>query len=66
MSPKTFKILRVKLDWSRLLGFDQVKAAQATANSRQSRTLIGAKIGTKVGTKSGGGGDSGVTVILYR
>lgn len=45
----------VKLDWSRLLGFDQVAAAadQPEAASRLSDPRL-AKLGAKIGIKGGG------------
>lgn len=42
---------QVKLNWSGLLGFDQVKSAQGRSSSPKGRALVGAKIGTKLGTK---------------
>ena len=42
---------QIKLDWSKLLGFCQVKSAQGGKDSRKLMTTIGAKIGNKVGTK---------------
>ena len=42
---------RIKLDWSKLLGFDQVKAVQGNANTTYARAMIGAKIGGKPGLK---------------
>lgn len=42
---------RIKLDWSKLLGFSQVKSVQAAPHSRQARAMIGAKIGLKPGVK---------------
>jgi hypothetical protein len=41
---------KVKLDWSRLLGFDQ---ADSSVRSAEARDLRLAKIGSKLGTKSG-------------
>lgn len=42
---------RIALDWGKLLGFDQVKSAQASLGSCEAKALVGAKIGTKAGTK---------------
>lgn len=43
---------RVKLDWSRLVGFNQVRSRQ----SKQAKSVLAAKIGGKPG--GGGGGES--------
>jgi hypothetical protein len=44
----------VKLDWSRLLGFDQVAApATATETPRRLSDPRLAKIGSKIGVKTG-------------
>jgi len=43
---------RVKLDWSKMLGFNQIKSARGNLNSPEAKALVGAKIGTK----GGGGG----------
>ena len=45
---------RIELNWSKMLGFNQVKAAQAQSDSKTSRMLIGAKVGGKSGVKGGG------------
>ena len=45
---------KIKLNWSKMLGFNQVKAAQAQPDSKTSRMLIGAKVGGKPGLKGGG------------
>ena len=42
---------RIKLDWNKLFGFNQVKSAQAEPNTRQAKAMIGAKIGAKPGMK---------------
>lgn len=42
---------RVTLDWSKLLGFNQVKSAQADCKSKLAQAMIGAKIGGKTGVK---------------
>jgi hypothetical protein len=42
---------QIELNWSKLLGFNQVKQAQGDVNSKAARALLGAKIGAKVGTK---------------
>ena len=43
----------IKLDWSRLLGFDQVEPPAAnTSEARLSAPRL-AKLGSKVGTKTG-------------
>jgi len=39
---------QIKLDWSKLLGFNQVKLAQG---EKCVRAMIGAKIGAKPGVK---------------
>ncbi len=45
---------KVKLDWSRLLGFDQEDLSDRPAKARDPRLAkIGNKPGTKVGVKSG-------------
>jgi len=45
---------KVKLDWSRLLGFDQANASDQPAEARDLRLAkIGTKLGTKFGTKPG-------------
>jgi len=41
----------VKLKWSGLLGFDQVKSVQSRSNTRGGKAIVSAKIGTKIGTK---------------
>lgn len=41
----------IKLDWSKLLGFNQIKSAQGELANKSSRVLIGAKIGGKIGLK---------------
>ena len=45
---------RIELDWTKLLGFNQVKSAQEQPDSESSRMLIGAKVGGKPGIKGGG------------
>lgn len=42
---------RVNLDWNKLLGFNQVKSAQAECKSKSAQAMIGAKIGGKAGVK---------------
>lgn len=42
---------RIELDWTKLLGFNQVKTAQTQPDSKNSRSLIGSRIGVKVGSK---------------
>jgi hypothetical protein len=42
---------RIKLNWDKLLGFNQVKQAQGDLKSRSARALIEAKIGAKPGQK---------------
>ena len=42
---------RIKLDWSKLHGFNQVKSAQPGKSAQHARAMIGAKIGAKVGVK---------------
>jgi hypothetical protein len=44
---------RVSLDWSKLLGYSQVKSLQGTKNSTAKQAKIGAKIGLKAGVKIG-------------
>ena len=46
------KSVRVKLDWSRLLGFDQANVS-ATENGGGKAREPGAKIGKKKGIKAG-------------
>ena len=43
---------RVKLDWSKLFGFNQVKSVQREPHTRRAKAMIGAKIGLKPGIKS--------------
>jgi len=38
---------RIELDWAKLLGFNQVKAAQAQFNSDSAQVVLGAKVGEK-------------------
>jgi hypothetical protein len=45
---------RVKLDWSNLLGYSQVKSVQGTHKSAVAQAKIGSKIGAKAGFKGGG------------
>ena len=42
---------RVKLDWTRLFGFNQVVEAQTQSGTRQARAALSAKIGAKPGVK---------------
>jgi hypothetical protein len=42
--------IQIRLDWSRLLGFDQVVRGAAAG---ETRAALLAKVGTKVGTKAG-------------
>ena len=42
---------RIELDWAKLLGFNQVKSAQAECKSKSAQAMIGAKIGGKTGLK---------------
>jgi hypothetical protein len=44
---------RIELNWSKLLGFNQVKSAQGAPNAKSSRAMIGAKVGGKAGVKAG-------------
>jgi hypothetical protein len=44
---------RVELNWTKLLGFNQVKSAQGVTDAKSSRAIIGAKVGGKVGSKGG-------------
>jgi hypothetical protein len=41
---------RIKLNWDKLLGFNQVKLAQGELKSK-ARAMIGAKVGAKAGFK---------------
>jgi hypothetical protein len=50
---------KIELDWNKLLGFNQVKAAQAQTDAERSRAIISSKVGVKVGAKGGGGGGGG-------
>ena len=54
------KPAKVKLDWSRLLGFDQANPSDRTAGDprlvktgNKTGTKFGVKLGTKLGTKPG-------------
>jgi hypothetical protein len=47
---------RIELDWTKLLGFNQVKSAKNQPDGKCSRAMIGAKVGNKVGSRTGGGG----------
>ena len=40
---------RIELDWSKLLGFNQIKVAKG--QRKAAKAMIGAKIGAKVGLK---------------
>lgn len=40
---------RVKLDWSKMLGFNQVKSPRRNSGSSEAKAIVGAKIGTKGG-----------------
>ncbi len=42
---------RIKLNWGKLLGFSQVKAAQGDPKSKSARAMIGQKAGVKTGLK---------------
>jgi hypothetical protein len=42
---------RIDLDWSKLIGFNQVQAARSSSDKKRIREAIGAKIGGKVGGK---------------
>jgi hypothetical protein len=42
---------RIKLNWGKLLGFSQVKAAQDDPKSKSAKAMIGAKVGQKFGLK---------------
>jgi hypothetical protein len=42
---------RIKLDWSKLFGFNQVKSAQTERTTKSAQAIIGGKIGGKVGVK---------------
>jgi len=44
---------QIKLDWTKLLGFNQVASAQNSTGSKASRAMIGAKVGGKAGLKPG-------------
>jgi hypothetical protein len=49
--------LKIKLDWSRLLGFDQASGhennAQGANRAGWGSSKVGSKLGSKVGTKVG-------------
>ena len=42
---------QIKLDWTKLLGFCQVKSAQEGKDSKKLLAMIGSKIGSKAGVK---------------
>jgi len=42
---------RIKLDWNKLFGFNQVKSVQGEPNTKRAKAMIGAKIGGKPGLK---------------
>lgn len=42
---------RIGLDWSKLLGFSQVKSAQGNS-SKVTKAAIGVKVGVKAGVKA--------------
>jgi len=42
---------RVKLNWDKLLGFNQVKPAQGHLKSKAARAMIGNKTGVKKGLR---------------
>ena len=42
---------RIKLNWEKLLGFNQVKLERGELKSKAARALIGQKAGVKKGTK---------------
>jgi hypothetical protein len=44
---------RIQLDWTKLLGFNQVSSAQSTPDEKAARAIIGAKVGGKAGVKGG-------------
>ncbi len=44
---------RIELNWTKLLGFNQVSSVQAQPNAKNSRAVIGARIGLKAGVKGG-------------
>jgi hypothetical protein len=48
---------RIHLNWSRLVGFNQVPAQQDTQATKRAKAIVAAKIGAKpVGGGGGGGG----------
>ena len=47
------KSQKVRLDWSRLLGFDQAEDARESATPKNDRDAWQAKTGPKVGNKPG-------------
>jgi hypothetical protein len=49
---------RVQLNWSKLLGFNQVSSPQ----KKQAKAVLAAKIGTKGGGDGGGGGGGGFII----
>ena len=44
---------RIRLDWSKLLGFDQAEPVEATSDSGRRTAPALNKLGTKVGVKTG-------------
>jgi hypothetical protein len=42
---------RIDLDWSKLMGFKQVKSAQTDSGNKLARAAIGVKLGVKAGIK---------------
>ena len=42
---------RIELDWSKLMGFKQVKTSQSGAGKSAARAAIGVKLGVKAGVK---------------
>ena len=42
---------RIKLDWSNLLGYNQVKSVQGSHRSAAAQAKIGMKVGMKAGVK---------------
>jgi len=42
---------RMKLDWSRLFGFNQVQSVQTARGTKHAKAVLAAKIGAKPGIK---------------
>jgi hypothetical protein len=53
---------RIKLDWSRLVGFNQVHSNQDSHVAKRAKAVLAAKIGGKPAGGGGGGGAVGITI----